>query len=284
MALCLLSACLTGSLLAFKPELDAWLNPQIFRIPASGSAPLDEDALRAALKRQSPTARVRWIEPPRAAGDPALANVAGWRDPNDAAHRINEVFVHPVTGAVLGARSTTNPRFNRLEFVHWLHRFHYMIGLQRTGMLIMGGVAIAWFVDSLAGSLLTLPPGSGRWRRWLRTWKVRRQYVAYDLHRASSLWLWPLLMVMSVSSIYLNLTQEVFMPAIDGIGHLLPEIWRRPVVESVLEWQEPLHTGSAFGLAGRITVCLTGLGAAVGIGAGLLSWLRRSARRPMRGQ
>jgi uncharacterized iron-regulated membrane protein len=53
-------------------------------------------------------------------------------------------------------------------------------------------------------------------------------------------------------------------------------------VTTVLEWQEPLHTGQAFGLPGRIVVSLTGLAASLGIATGLLSWLRRPARRRTR--
>lgn len=224
-------------------------------------------------------ARVRWIEAPRAPGYSAVASVVNWRDPADPTRRINEVFVDPSTGRVLGVRNTTAARPTRKEFVPWLRRFHYTLGLQRPGMLVMGAVALAWFADSLLGSLLTLPRGSGRWRRWLRTWTVRRQYLAYDLHRASSLWLWPLLVVLSASSVYLNLTQEVFMPAVHGLSKLLPSAWREDVVEAVLEWQQPLHTGSAFGFAGRLVVCMTGVGAALGIGAGLLAWVQKVRRR-----
>jgi uncharacterized iron-regulated membrane protein len=228
-------------------------------------------------------ARVRWIEGPRASGYSAVASVVNWRDPRDPTRRINEVFVDPSTGRVLGVRNTTAAQPTRREFVYWLRRFHYTLGLQRSGMLVMGVVALAWFADSLVGSLLTLPPGSGRWRRWLRSWTVRRRFLAHDLHRASSLWLWPLLVVLSASSVYLNLTQEVFMPAVHGLGRLLPVAWREDVVEAVLEWQQPLHTGSAFGLAGRVLVCATGIGAAVGIGAGLLAWLQKVRRPRIRG-
>jgi len=57
--------------------------------------------------------------------------------------------------------------------------------------------------------------------------------------------------------------------------------------DSYLNWQTPLHTGTAFGLPGRIGVLLGGLVTLVLIYAGLKMWLRRKApplimRTPLR--
>ncbi|RYZ64245.1 MAG: PepSY domain-containing protein, partial [Proteobacteria bacterium] len=83
---------------------------------------------------------------------------------------------------------------------------------------------------------------------------------SYDLHRAGGLWLWPLLIVMAASSVYLNLAHEVFVPVVEAIASVvLPKSARLGVTEAILEWQQPLHTGQAFGLAGQIVVSLTGL-------------------------
>lgn len=280
MAAFLLPACLAGSVLAWKAELDRWLNPQLFRVADTGVPPLSEAQLKAALKARSPGARVLWIEMPTGTGSSALANVANWPEPGAAPdRRVNQVFLDPATGAILGARSTVTPNLNRAELLHWLRRFHYTLAMGRAGMLFMGGIAIAWLVDSLLGTVLTVPGGIERWRRWLLNFRVRASNVNFDLHRASAMWLWPVLVVLALSSVYLNLTREVFVPAVEGIARGLPAAWRDDVVTSVLEWQEPLHTGQAFGLAGRALVSLAGLAAAVGIATGLLSWLRRAMRR-----
>jgi uncharacterized iron-regulated membrane protein len=280
-ALLLLPACLTGSALVWRTPLDRWLNPQLFLAPSPGD-PLDEQALRAALIAQVPGARVLFIEPPQSPGRSALANVANWTDPADPSRRLNEVFLDPATGAILGARSTGAPRLSRSELLPWLHRFHYTLGLKRFGMLLMGGMAMIWFLISLLGTILTLPSGARRWRRWLQSWRVRRTWLLHDLHRATSLWVWPSLILLSASSVYLNLTHEVFVPAVEGLAHLLPTAWRETVVDGVLEWQEPLHTGTAFGLPWRLVVFGTGLATVVGIVSGLLSWLARLRSTPVR--
>jgi uncharacterized iron-regulated membrane protein len=274
----LLPACLTGSVLAWKSELDHWLNPQLFRAPRADVASLPEASLRAMLRARAPQARVLWIEMPRKPGESALASVANWPDARAPARRVNEVFLDPATGAILGTRSTATPDLTRAEFVHWLRRFHYTLALQRPGMLWMGAVAIAWLVDSVLGTILTVPGGIERWRRWLGAWKVRRSQINFDLHRASALWLWPVLTILAISSIYLNLTREVFVPATDALARLLPRAWRDDAVSTFLEWQEPLHTGAAFGIVGRIVICVAGLGAAAGIVTGLASWIGRPSR------
>lgn len=278
----LLPACLTGSVLAWKQPLDRWLNPDLFLAPASGRPALDEEALRAALQAQAPEARIGWIDLPAAPGDSVVAKVFNWPSAAEPGRLINEVFVDPATGAVLGARSTLKPRLTRTEFLPWLRRFHYTLGFGIPGMMVMGGVAIAWLVDALLGTILTVPGGIERARRWLRTWFVRRAHLSFDLHRASALWLWPALMVLALTSIYLNLADQVFVPTLQALGALLPEAWEEPTVSFVLEWQQPLHTGEAFGLTGRILVCITGAVATLGIVTGLLSWLSRLRRRPPR--
>ncbi len=236
----LLPACITGSVLAWKAPLDRWLNPDLFLAP-SGSAPsLDEAALRRALKSRAPAARIAWIDPPSVPGGSAIATVGNWPTAGDPERRINEVFLDPATGTILGMRSTTAPSLNRAELLPWLRRFHYTLGFKRAGMLAMGGVAIAWLVDAVLGTILTVPGGIERARRWLRAWVVRRDRVSFDLHRASALWLWPALVVLALSSIYLNLTREVFVPALETLARVLPDRWAEPTVSAILEWQQPL--------------------------------------------
>lgn len=45
--------------------------------------------------------------------------------------------------------------------------------------------------------------------------------------------------------------------------------------DTFLNWQMPLHSGSAFGLAGRIIICLSGLICALLVTTGTLVWLRK---------
>lgn len=54
---------------------------------------------------------------------------------------------------------------------------------------------------------------------------------------------------------------------------------RRSAGETFLDWQWPLHSGQAFGLAGRLLVCASGLACPVIYGTGILMWWRKRRRR-----
>ena len=50
-----------------------------------------------------------------------------------------------------------------------------------------------------------------------------------DLHRASGLWLWPVLFVLALTSVAFNLNTEVFRPILTTFLSTSPTIWDRPV-------------------------------------------------------
>ena len=52
----------------------------------------------------------------------------------------------------------------------------------------------------------------------------------------------------------------------------------RTAGDTFLAWQAPLHTGEAFGLAGRVIATIAGLAPALLFVTGSLMWLRRPRR------
>jgi len=74
----------------------------------------------------------------------------------------------------------------------------------------------------------------------------------------------------------------VWVDSRDGRPLKVYDAARAAAGDTYLDWQTPLHTGSAFGLPGRIAVALGGLAAVLGCISGFLVWRRRSAagRRP----
>lgn len=250
-------------------------------MPDATAPPLDRDTLLRSLKARYPGVRIAWLDPPASPGGSSLMSVANWPT-SDPGHRIDEVFVDAATAAVLGARSTVNPGLNRAEAVHWIRRFHYTLMLKRTGMVLMGIVAIAWTIDCFGGALLTLPRVLRGWRKWRLAWLVKPTRLNFDLHRAGGLWLWPVLFVLALSSVYLNLAHEVFVPVATWLTHLLfPEHLHAPVGDALLEWQYPLHTGEAFGLTGRIVVFLSGFAITALAVTGIVTTVRKlRPRRP----
>lgn len=224
---------ITGSLLVFQPEIDAWLNPRLFAASSAG-APVPQGvmspgALADRVEAADPRVRARWIpwsaDPTRAADiwvdwevDPATAA------PFAADH--NQVFVDPRSGAINGRRlygvCCLEPR-HAMAFIHQLHSNLWLPG--RLGAILLGAVAIIWAVTSLFGIYLSLP-APGRFRGWGRAWRVRRGSGAarrnYDLHRASGLWTWAAMLLIAISGVSLTLEDEVFNPAVEAVSTLTP--------------------------------------------------------------
>ena len=57
---------------------------------------------------------------------------------------------------------------------------------------------------------------------------------------------------------------------------------RRSAGETFADWQWPLHSGQAFGLPGRLMVCLSGLACPVIYVTGVRMWWRKRSARRMR--
>lgn len=74
----------------------------------------------------------------------------------------------------------------------------------------MGIVAIAWVIDCFVSLVLTFPRGRPFFSKWWTAWKIKRQRMNHDVHRAGGLWLWLLLTPVAVSSVAMNLPEQVF--------------------------------------------------------------------------
>lgn len=212
----LIVAGVTGSLLAWKDELEAALLPAVFRVapPAPGAAPLDALLLRGTVAARFPQADVAYAPLSAPAGHSMVFYL---RPAADVQLASDEVFVDPYTGAVLGQRRWGDIAQGAINLLPFIERLHYALALGDTGLFVFGLVAIAWTIDCFIGAALTFParlkkrgPGSKPWlRRWRPSWLLRRHAGSYklvfDLHRAGGLWLWAMLLVFAWSGVAFNL-------------------------------------------------------------------------------
>jgi uncharacterized iron-regulated membrane protein len=217
---------LTGSIIAFAEEIDAWLNPSLYRV-ASAGPPLPLAVLAQRVEQSDPRIRVMRIEPPIGNRRSALLTVV---PRHTSVPGYDEVFADPVTGTVLETRLWGAIKLDRAHLVPFIYKLHYSLHIPGPwGSWLMGGIACAWLLDCFVGFYLTLPRGRRLLSKWTRAWRVKPGGGLFrtnlDLHRAGGLWLWAVLLMLAVSSVSLNLREELFTPVVSVFSPVTPSVF-----------------------------------------------------------
>ncbi|MQY50653.1 PepSY-associated TM helix domain-containing protein [Rhodocyclus gracilis] len=229
-ALFLTVAGLTGAIIAWDHEIDAWLNPQFFQA-AKSDATLPPLLLAERLEAAEPRLRVRYLPLTLEAGEALQLFVeprtSGAGSGSGATFDYNQVAIDPATGDVQARREWGKPTLERENLLPFLYKLHYSLHLPDAfglslGTLFMGGIAIVWCFDTLLALWISFP-SRRNWRqsfafRW-RAGGYRRQF---DLHRSGGVWLFPLLITLAVTSVSMNLRDEVMRPLVSWFSPLTP--------------------------------------------------------------
>lgn len=247
----LVIASVTGSLLAFKDELDAWLAPQLFVPQSPTNTPLlDPFVLRQKVEQQvAPQGRVDAVLFNLQSDVTARFPVAPNPDPKTGKLYVlgyDEVFVNPHTGQIQGKRARNAISLRPEQLMPLVFQIHHSLALPGVwGTLLLGVVSLLWTLDCFVGAYLTLPkirPWMPKWKHaWLIKWHAGMYRATLDLHRAGGLWLWAVLLLFAWSSVMFNLREPVFRPVM-GIVFPFDDSWRsvpvrpQPVLSPVLNW------------------------------------------------
>jgi uncharacterized iron-regulated membrane protein len=246
----------TGAALAFNSELEHVFAPQLFATPRPGTPALDFATLaEKAEPLLAPRARVIGVL--RTETDQVQVSFSAIYDPATGkrfALDYTQFYIDPWTGAELGHRRRGDLSEGLVNVMPFLYLAHFMIVPQsQTGFLVFGLVAITWTLDCFVAFSLTFPTSlSHFWRRWSLAWRVRKGGAAYrlnvDLHRASGLWLSPLLFVFAWSSVMMNMR-----PFFNAVSHAVFDYGTReggfvmaaahPKEHPGLDWHEALAIG-----------------------------------------
>ena len=204
---------LTGSMLAFKTDLERLICPRIYATPRPGVPPLDMATLAERAGALVPHGQVVTvgIEEP----DQAVVVFEPREDPaTGKPYELGfvQMFVDPWTGEELGRRRPTDLSEGLINLMPFIWELHFTLALGMPGLWVMGIVALVWTIDCFIGFYLTLPVSTAAfWRRWKPAWLVKWKAGAYrlnfDLHRAGGLWVWAMLLIFAWSSVLLNLPQ-----------------------------------------------------------------------------
>lgn len=228
-ALFLVVVGLTGSIIAFHAELDAWANPDLFYAPEG--LRLSTTELVRRVEAADARVHVAFVEVDVKPGRSAALFVeprAGMIDVD-----YNQVFADPSSGEVLGRRSHGSCCFDRRAIVPFLYNLHRRLSMPgHWGEWLLGGIAILWLIDCFISLALAAPRKIFSLRRWRTAlgvrWKATAYRMTFDWHRASGLWTWLVLGILAFTSIYLNLGDEIVKPLTGAVSTLSPTPYDQP--------------------------------------------------------
>lgn len=189
---------LTGSVLAFYPELDALLHPDI---RVEGEGPPDWDRALKAVRSAYPEKHGAWRF--EVTDQPGAIPARYYNPPERPgyAFRPMMVWLSPDGGAVLrrdywGEYAMT-----------FIYDLHYRLLFGETGAMVLGWLGFALLALLLSGLWAWWPRGS--WRKALRFKRgASRQRVLRDWHKLSGLSALIFLLILTVTGIMLELPGE----------------------------------------------------------------------------
>ncbi|MED5598017.1 PepSY-associated TM helix domain-containing protein [Janthinobacterium sp. P210006] len=217
---------LTGSAIAWMPELDAYLNPtllqastpaagQVFRV-TPGTVQAVVDQLTADPAYGKPTQ----LNPPADARDVYVASYRQAGKPSPFSQAIvRQVMVDPYTLQVKGERDWGRFGLTRPLLMSGMFHLHRYLLTGDTGKTVTG----------ISGVLLLLMALSGIYLWWPRMqWTAIKRALTvshggswprfnYTLHKAAGFFAAPVLAVIAFSGIYFNLPQLV-VPLVDLVS------------------------------------------------------------------
>jgi uncharacterized iron-regulated membrane protein len=238
---------ITGSILVYDHEIDAWLNPQRYAVSGAQLAlPYGEYPKRAAQALEG-RARPLNVRLPVEESVPVVV-LARERD----GRGFTRVFLDPPTGRVLDAAPGGG-------VIGWVHRFHENLTLREyKGRELVGLAGFAMLVSSLSGIYLWWP-GRGRFREALA---FRRGVVpSRNLHYFVGFYVSLVLAMLSFTGIFLAYPDGgraivgIFAPVSAPVRNIqaaeAPREARPLGVEAAIDRARSLYPGAAlagFGL------------------------------------
>lgn len=252
-ALFLTIAGVTGAMMPFEEALSYASKPgAAFVAPATpGAAPLDPVSIAERVEKA--TGAVVMYLPLEVPRDHVLRLFVA-PSAHGPAPPFDMVWANPYDGTIRATLTWGGWHDGAQDIVPFLYSLHYGWVAGAWGMFAFGIAALIWTLDCFVGFALTLPPAArarpggaapGFRARWAPSWKIRRSgghKLTFDLHRASGLWLWPLLFVFAWSGVALTLPQasqpvmkllgasDLYMPPAQAKPVSAPAIGRRAAI------------------------------------------------------
>ncbi len=254
-AVFLLISGLTGAIISWDHELDEWLNPSLYHAHTTGPAQ-DTLALAQQVEAADPRVRVTYVPLAVKPGHALSMSVEPRVDP--ASGKLfdvdyNQVALDPVSGQVQARRMWGAVSLSRENLLPFLYKLHYSMHIPdgwgiEVGVLFMGIVGIVWAIDCFIALWLAFP-NLRSWRKsFAFRWRERGHKLNFDLHRSGGVWVWLLLLTLAITSVSMNLGEQVTRPLVSMVSTLtpLPYALRAPApLEQPIEPSIPREQGVA---------------------------------------
>lgn len=208
MALFLIIAGLTGSILAFYHELDHWLNPEnspeSARISVQNRPLLSPLDLRDEGQKLFPNATIHFIS--LEIKQDALYTLQLQPRVNPATGEnfplaYDSITLNPYTGKEISRSLTASVQegyfpLTRKNILAFIYALHYHLALGKAGGWLFWVTTILWTADCFVGFYLTLPPRPRK--QFLTIQTAKTQQLPYALSLSKGFWnklifLWPVL-------------------------------------------------------------------------------------------
>jgi len=243
---------LTGAVISWDHELDAWLNPQLFHANSGVGAGPGKSGLELArqVEAQDRRLRVTYTLTALEAGRTALLSVEARPDPVTGKPfelGFNQMAVDPLTGKIQGVRQWGAVSLARENLLPFLYKLHYTMHIPdgwgiELGIWFMGIIGIVWFFDCFIALYLSFP----NWRSWRKSlafrWQQGGHKLNFDLHRSGGVWLWLLLLVLAITSVSMNLQTQLVRPLVAKFSTLSPNAFDQRTPQRPEQAIEPLLT------------------------------------------
>lgn len=220
---------LSGSLIVFAAQLDAWLNADMMQVdvPKGEAAfrPYEEIITAAKAAMPSGAKFAARISLPQQPGDvfEIAYNIPPARDNY-------QVFVNPYTAEVLGQRlwGLFDPCCSwHGPLLAVIYRFHDSFWLGETGSILTGSTAVLMLVSLISGVVLWWP-GKGRLKTALSIKRnASTERFNYDLHKVTGVYTVLVLFVLLFTGAYLSL-QVPFPTQVKGLVGLFSPLTGKP--------------------------------------------------------